>query len=46
MMMDALDVHLHVGEGLGVAVHVPLPQSDPQLLRPGDIGSIFFKKRS
>ena len=46
MMMDTLDVHLHVGEGLGVAVHVPLPQPDPQLLGPGDIGSIFFKKRS
>ena len=44
MVMDALDVHLHVGEGLCVAVHVPLPQPDPQLLRPGDMGSIFIKK--
>ena len=34
--MDALDVHLHVGEGLGVAVHVPLAQPHPQLFRPED----------
>ena len=38
MVMDALDVHLYVGEGLGVAVHVPLTQPDPQLLRPGHMG--------
>ena len=34
MVMDAPDVHLHIGEGLGVAVHVPLAQPDPQLFRP------------
>ena len=43
MVMDALDVHLHVGEGLGVAVHVPLAQPDSQLLRPGHKGSIVNK---
>ena len=44
MVMDALDVHLHVGEGLGVAVHVPLAQPDPQLLRPGHKKSIVNKR--
>ena len=43
MVMDALDVHLNVGKGLGVAVHVPLTQPDPQLLRPGHMGSIVNK---
>ena len=36
MVMDAADVHLHIGEGLGVAVHVPLAQPHPQLFRPED----------
>ena len=35
MVMDAADVHLHIGECLGVAVHVPLAQPHPQLFRPG-----------
>ena len=37
MVVDAGDVHLHIGEGLGVAVHVPLAQPHPQLFRPEDI---------
>ena len=36
MVVDAADVHLHIGEGLGVAVHVPLAQPHPQLFRPED----------
>ena len=43
MVMDAPDVHLHIGEGLGVAVHVPLAQSDPQLFRPVAIISMVKK---
>ena len=35
MMMDALDVHLHISECLAVTVDIPLPKSDPQLFRPG-----------
>ena len=34
VVFDLQDVHLHVGEGLGVAVHVPLPQPHSELLRP------------
>ena len=43
MVVDASDVHLHIGEGLGVAVHVPLAQSDPQLFRPVAIISMVKK---
>ena len=43
MVMDAPDVHLHVGEGLGVAVHVPLAKPDPQLFRPVAMLSIVKK---
>ena len=34
VVFDLQDVHLHVGEWLGVAVHVPLPQPHSELLRP------------
>ena len=40
MVVDAGDVHLHIGEGLGVAVHVPLAQPHPQLFRPEDIVTV------
>ena len=33
VIFDLQDVHLHVGEGLGVAVDVPLPQPHSELLR-------------
>ena len=45
MVMDAPDVHLHIGEGLGVAVHVPLAQPDPQLFRPVAMLSIVNNLR-
>ena len=34
VVFDLQDVHLHVGEGLVVAVHIPLPQPHSELLRP------------
>ena len=33
VVFDLQDVHLHVGEGLVVAVHIPLPQPHSELLR-------------